>query len=101
VGAFVLQVLVIESNRTKRPRNAKEVKENSPSIITVSGNKSRELVLKPSLSEPLTKTYTFDKVFGPDCDQATIYEDVVSGMLQEVLLGYNCTIFAYGQTAAG
>jgi hypothetical protein len=52
--------------------------------------------LKPSASEPLTKTYTFDKVFGPECDQETVYNEVVSGMLDEVLMGYSATIFAYG-----
>jgi hypothetical protein len=27
-----------------------------------------------------------------------IYHEVVSPMLDEVLMGYNCTLFAYGQT---
>jgi kinesin family protein 11 len=30
-----------------------------------------------------------------------IYQDVVHPMLEEVLLGYNCTLFAYGQTGTG
>ena len=30
-----------------------------------------------------------------------VYQDVVSGVLDEVLLGYNCTVFAYGQTGTG
>jgi hypothetical protein len=59
--------------------------------------KSRELTVKPSFNESTTKTYTFDKVFGPECDQPTLYEEVVSPMLHEVLTGFNCTIFAYGQ----
>ncbi|OBZ75574.1 Kinesin-like protein cut7 [Grifola frondosa] len=53
-----------------------------------------------SLSPP-TRTYPFDIVFGPDADQASIYHDVVSPMLDEVLMGYNCTLFAYGQTGTG
>ncbi|RKO87796.1 kinesin motor domain-containing protein, partial [Blyttiomyces helicus] len=40
-------------------------------------------------------TYSFDKVYGPDADQATVFDEVVQPMLQEVLMGYNCTIFAY------
>lgn len=50
---------------------------------------------------PPTRTYPFDLVFGPEADQAMIYHDVVSPMLDEVLQGYNCTLFAYGQTGTG
>ncbi|KXS09225.1 kinesin-domain-containing protein [Gonapodya prolifera JEL478] len=52
-------------------------------------------------SEATHKTYTFDRVFGPESDQETIYNDVVQPILEEVLMGYNCTIFAYGQTGTG
>ena len=48
-----------------------------------------------------TKTYPFDRVFGHAADQAMIYSEVVKPMLEEVLLGYNCTLFAYGQTGTG
>ena len=47
------------------------------------------------------KTYPFDLVFGPEADQALIYHEVVAPMLEEVLQGYNCTLFAYGQTGTG
>jgi kinesin family protein 11 len=30
-----------------------------------------------------------------------LYHDVVSPMLEQVLQGYNCTLFAYGQTGTG
>ena len=48
-----------------------------------------------------TKTYPFDKVFGPEADQTMVFNEVAEGMLDEVLAGYNCTIFAYGQTGTG
>lgn len=48
-----------------------------------------------------TKTYPFDRVFGHAADQAMVYSEVVKPMLEEVLLGYNCTLFAYGQTGTG
>jgi kinesin family protein 11 len=50
---------------------------------------------------PTTKTYPFDKVFGPEADQTMVFREVAEGMLDEVLAGYNCTIFAYGQTGTG
>jgi len=30
-----------------------------------------------------------------------VYNAVVSPLLEEVLAGYNCTVFAYGQTGTG
>lgn len=50
---------------------------------------------------PREKTYNFDNVFGPEADQGMVYQAVVSPVLNEVLSGYNCTIFAYGQTGTG
>ena len=43
----------------------------------------------------------FDWVYGPDACQMDIYMDIVSPLIQEVLSGYNCTVFAYGQTGTG
>lgn len=40
-------------------------------------------------------------VYGPDADQGMLYTDVAKPILQQVLQGYNCTIFAYGQTGTG
>lgn len=50
---------------------------------------------------PTVKTYPFDKVIGPEADQTTVFNEVAEDMLREVLAGYNCTIFAYGQTGTG
>lgn len=47
------------------------------------------------------KTYSFDHVFAPEADQGMLYQSVVVPVLNEVLSGYNCTIFAYGQTGTG
>lgn len=49
----------------------------------------------------VSKTYAFDKVFGPEADQTLVYKEVVEDMLDQVLSGYNCAIFAYGQTGTG
>ncbi|KAJ2334614.1 Kinesin- motor protein, partial [Coemansia sp. RSA 2673] len=47
------------------------------------------------------QTYHYDGVFGPKATQEHIYERIVSPILDEVMQGYNCTIFAYGQTGTG
>ena len=41
------------------------------------------------------------KVFGPASQQRELYDLAVSPIVYEVLEGYNCTIFAYGQTGTG
>ncbi len=92
-----------------RRRSAREIQENSPIIISSSGAKSKEISIETSapvsslgiVTLPPLRTYPFDRVFGPEADQAMIYHDVVSPMLEEVLMGYNCTLFAYGQTGTG
>ena len=52
---------------------------------------------------PLTssKTYTFDGVFGPEATQAEVYESAIEPIVAETLEGFNCTVFAYGQTGTG
>ncbi|KAE8676888.1 kinesin-like protein [Hibiscus syriacus] len=40
-------------------------------------------------------------VFGPSARQKDLYEQAVVPIVNEVLEGFNCTIFAYGQTGTG
>ena len=101
-----------------RGRNDREVRENSGVVVTTNGVKGKSVELSMGASALSNKTYHFDKVFSPAADQAMIYDDVVTPILDEVRLhyasrreipdttwqmlqGYNCTIFAYGQTGTG
>ncbi|CAJ0870741.1 11686_t:CDS:2, partial [Entrophospora sp. SA101] len=47
------------------------------------------------------KEYKFDHVFKPDSTQGQVYAEVAADVVQSVVDGYNCCIFAYGQTGAG
>jgi kinesin family protein 11 len=40
-------------------------------------------------------------VFGASTKQIDVYRSVVCPILDEVIMGYNCTVFAYGQTGTG
>ncbi|KAH9951942.1 P-loop containing nucleoside triphosphate hydrolase protein [Amylocystis lapponica] len=92
-----------------RRRSEREMQENSPIIVSTSGPKGQDITIETSapvsslgvVTLPPTRTYPFDSVFGPEADQAMVYHEVVSPMLEEVLMGYNCTLFAYGQTGTG
>jgi len=48
-----------------------------------------------------TKNFYFDQVFSPDAKQTDVYKTVVRPLIDQVLLGFNCTVFAYGQTGTG
>ncbi|KAK0414438.1 hypothetical protein QR680_011429 [Steinernema hermaphroditum] len=47
------------------------------------------------------KSYSFDKVFDPSCKQEHVYMGAAYHIVQDVLSGYNGTVFAYGQTSSG
>ncbi|KAI1930170.1 Kinesin- motor protein [Ophidiomyces ophidiicola] len=84
-----------------RGRNEREVKENSGVVVSCEGVKSTMVELSMGPNALGNKAYNFDKVFSPAADQAIVFEEVVVPMLNEMLAGYNCTIFAYGQTGTG
>jgi kinesin family protein 5 len=84
-----------------RPINAKEKEEwagkENKQIIRFSGKDTVEVNL-PGQS---TQTYTFDFVFPPDSTQEDVYNTAAKLAVQDVLDGFNGTIFAYGQTGSG
>lgn len=45
--------------------------------------------------------FKFDKIFDQNCVQEDIFESVAEPVIDNVLSGYNGTIFAYGQTGSG
>uniref|UniRef100_A0A4W3JKM8 Kinesin-like protein n=1 Tax=Callorhinchus milii TaxID=7868 RepID=A0A4W3JKM8_CALMI len=85
-----------------RPFNVSERKANSHNVIDCESVK-KEVAVRTSGpgSEKGAKKYTFDMVFGPSAKQIDVYRSVVYPILDEVIMGYNCTIFAYGQTGSG
>ncbi|XP_043277605.1 kinesin-like protein Klp61F isoform X2 [Venturia canescens] len=82
-----------------RPINNTEKIGKSATVVDVTSCK--EVVVRERPQDKLTKKFTFDRVFGPSSKQIDVYNAVVSPLLDEVLAGYNCTVFAYGQTGTG
>ncbi|KAF9431547.1 kinesin motor protein cin8 [Entomortierella beljakovae] len=81
-----------------RSRSEREVRENSPVAVQ---SQNKEILVPSTLGDRApSKSYSFDRVFMYS-DQECIYNEVVTPILDEVLTGYNCTIFAYGQTGTG
>lgn len=50
--------------------------------------------LRLHFSDKSSKIYTFDRIFAPEVNQLNVYKSMVMPMVEEVLEGYNCTIFA-------
>ncbi|KAJ0004813.1 hypothetical protein NQD34_011027 [Periophthalmus magnuspinnatus] len=84
-----------------RPFNTVE-RKCSHSVIDCDQSR-REVVVRTGgpNDKASRKTYTFDMVFPPAAKQIDVYRSVVCPILDEVIMGYNCTVFAYGQTGTG
>ncbi|XP_067466909.1 kinesin-like protein KIF11 isoform X1 [Thunnus thynnus] len=84
-----------------RPFNTME-RKSSYGVIDCDSNRKEVLVRTGGVNDKASrKTYTFDMVFGPAAKQIEVYRSVVCPILNEVIMGYNCTVFAYGQTGTG
>lgn len=84
-----------------RSRNDREIKENSGVVVSTMGHMGKEVCLQTGPMSVSNKTYTFDRVFGAESDQEMVYDGIANSVLEEMLQGYNCTVFAYGQTGTG
>ncbi|XP_076981543.1 kinesin-like protein KIF11 [Tamandua tetradactyla] len=85
-----------------RPFNLAERKVNAYSVVECDHVRKEISIRTGGLTDKSSrKTYTFDMVFGASTKQIDVYRSVVCPILDEVIMGYNCTIFAYGQTGTG
>uniref|UniRef100_A0A671M959 Kinesin-like protein n=1 Tax=Sinocyclocheilus anshuiensis TaxID=1608454 RepID=A0A671M959_9TELE len=85
-----------------RPFNTVERKSASHTVVECDQNRKEVMVRTGGATDKAArKTYTFDMVFGPSAKQIDVYRSVVCPILDEVIMGYNCTVFAYGQTGTG
>ncbi|KAJ0972722.1 hypothetical protein J5N97_020681 [Dioscorea zingiberensis] len=84
-----------------RPFSDDELRNNAPQVITCN-DFQREVAVSQSIAgKQIDRVFTFDKVFGPSAKQRDLYDQAVVPIVNEVLEGFNCTIFAYGQTGTG
>ena len=65
------------------------------------GPASAQTEILAAQNQLASKTYAFDGVFGPYATQAEVYESAIEPIVLETLEGFNCTVFAYGQTGTG
>lgn len=68
-----------------RGRSEREIRDNSTVCVsTPGGPRGKEVSLTLGAMGLNNKTYSFDRAFGPEADQARIYDDVAAPILEEV-----------------
>lgn len=58
-----------------------------------------QVTLAPAGEPP--RGFTFDRAFGPEVNQAQVYDACCRDLVDSALAGYNATLFAFGQTGTG
>ncbi|KAF8026028.1 hypothetical protein BT93_F2753 [Corymbia citriodora subsp. variegata] len=81
-----------------RPLNVDEIAAGASVAIDFESSNEGELTIKSNGA--FRRNFKFDAVFGPQADQADVFEDTAP-FATSVLDGYNVCIFAYGQTGTG
>ncbi|XP_011019903.1 PREDICTED: 125 kDa kinesin-related protein [Populus euphratica] len=84
-----------------RPLSDEEQRTNVSKVIACNEHKREVTVLHSISNKQVDRVFTFDKVFGPKAQQRSIYDQAIAPIVEEVLEGFNCTVFAYGQTGTG
>ncbi|CAJ2627591.1 unnamed protein product [Trifolium pratense] len=84
-----------------RPLSDDEQRSNVPKVVSCNENKREVIVMQTVANKQVDRVFNFDKVFGPKAQQRSIYDQAISPIVNEVLDGFNCTVFAYGQTGTG
>ncbi|XP_031370536.1 kinesin-like protein Klp61F isoform X1 [Apis dorsata] len=82
-----------------RPINNSEKNDKCTNILEIPNDK--EVIIHERPYDKISKKFKFNSVFGPSAKQINVYNVVVNPLLEQVLAGYNCTVFAYGQTGTG
>jgi len=81
-----------------RPFSEGERREDSKSCVLTDPSRPNCIILD---AKPEQKFFNFDWVGNERTTQQDIFEAIGKSMVQTCLEGYNCCIFAYGQTGAG
>ena len=89
-----------------RPFSQHEKQRGCHKIIQVDKENFQISIIKPinpelGEVEEEPKRFTFDAVFDEQSTQREVYDETAFSLIENVMAGYNGTIFAYGQTGCG
>ena len=84
-----------------RPMSKKELANGRIKSVHIDAENATVSVSNPAAPTSQPKQFTFDKTYGADAKQQDIYDQTGAPIVEDVLKGFNGTIFCYGQTGAG
>ncbi|WVQ78249.1 hypothetical protein IAT38_000333 [Cryptococcus sp. DSM 104549] len=85
-----------------RPMNRMELESESDTCIEITDDATTvQLKNSTSLAGPEKDGFTFDRVFDTSSQQEDIFDWGVKGIVEDVMAGFNGTLFCYGQTGSG
>ncbi|KIR37533.1 kinesin [Cryptococcus deuterogattii 99/473] len=85
-----------------RPMNRMEIESKSEQCVDITEDHTAvQLRNKASLAGPEKDGFTFDRVFDTTTRQDEIFDWGVKGIVEDVMTGFNGTLFCYGQTGSG
>ncbi|KAI9672879.1 MAG: Kinesin heavy chain [Trizodia sp. TS-e1964] len=79
-----------------RPQNKIELQAGGEPVVAFESEETCSLNSKEGPG-----AFTFDRVFGMDSLQSEVFDFSIRPTVDDILNGYNGTVFAYGQTGAG
>ena len=82
-----------------RPLSTQEQKDGRELAVKMIKDTGEVFIQKPGDEVP--KVFTFDSVYDWNSEQENIFAETAYPIIDQVLHGYNGTIFAYGQTGTG
>ncbi|KAL1306126.1 hypothetical protein AAFC00_004240 [Neodothiora populina] len=80
-----------------RPQNKVELASGGTPIVDFESDDTCQIQSR----EAGNASFTFDRVFDMSCRQADLFDFSIRPTVDDILNGYNGTVFAYGQTGAG
>lgn len=80
-----------------RPLNDREQKHGTLPVVSASTGDKTVTVIKGQGSRQVKSSYKFDNVFTSFSTQEDVFEATLQPIIRDVLLGYESTVFAYGQ----
>ncbi|CAI2162172.1 13812_t:CDS:10 [Funneliformis geosporum] len=80
-----------------RPQNSREIKEGGVPIINYDDNGDSCRME----GKEFQGNFTFDRIFPPETHQKFFFDESIKPIVDDVIGGYNGTVFAYGQTGSG
>ena len=84
-----------------RPLNEQEKARSANQIITCDNERKQVRLQYGAGKKEVSKSFQFDKVFNQYSTQSEVFNMMVAPVVEECMQGFNCTVFAYGQTGTG